>query len=84
MKKLSLKKVTLASLDAKNMNQVRGGERTVAVFTEGQLCETLNADADCQSYTCTCPPPSAMTCGCSIGCTVGNCGTLTGCIEEPF
>ncbi len=74
MKKLSLKKVTLATLDAKSMTKVKGGD--------GYTDPKLTQDASCISYLLEsdCPCPTRINCGSGSNQSI----VIEDCQEQPY
>jgi hypothetical protein len=66
MKKLSLKKVTLSTLDNETMNTVKGGLRMTRRCLETEICDTLN----CPTNDCT---AGCVTNDCTVGCPTNAC-----------
>lgn len=64
-KKLVLNKTTVADLEGRDMNRVRGGTNSVIVCTPTQRCNTSLADpCDCPTRVPNCNSTNADPCIC--------------------
>ncbi len=77
-KKLSLKKVTIASLNQSKLNNVKGGgTRFPRCFIESRLpfCSPNSMEGDCPSV----PPAGSCNCGGTNSCGCGGTNTCQTC-----